>query len=310
MLKSRALALLRPGTRTFTFKSTTTNMTKHDPFPEVQARRPDFDVQAGFEYTKSPQPDWTPGQGLNSMPGAEHFKADSPFREIEPGVDLDNAATYKMMTWAVAPRPVAFVSTMDKDGVGNLAPISYFNMIGHDPPAVMISLAAGKTSTGFKDTANNIIALQEFSISLISEPFLEASNFAAIDSPEDQSEWPLTGLTKRESRTIKVPHVAESAFSMECSLMHQYDIKNDSGKVTQNVILGRVKRFHIKEGVIDQEDPDVKILPEKYKVISRLGGWTYGRTTTGYELPRPIWEKEKDKLKKEDKTEVVQDSNL
>lgn len=79
-------------------------------------------------------------------------------------------------------------------------------------------------------------------------------------------------------RTVKPPHVGESAFSMECVLSHQQDIHNDSGKLTQNVFFGRIKRFHVKEHVIDPDDPQIKILPEKYKVVGRLGGWTYSRT--------------------------------
>jgi len=76
---------------------------------------------------------------------------------------------------------------------------------------------------------------------------------------------------------VKVPHVAESAFSMECELTHQQDIRNDAGKITQNIFIARVRRFHVKEHVIDPNDPDVKILPEKFKVVARLGGWSYGR---------------------------------
>lgn len=134
---------------------------------------------------------------------------------------MDKAAIYKMMTWGVTPRPIAFVSTRSPDGQTNvsgllwserssranikllmqLAPISYFNTVASDPPTVMISIVTSSaTSTGLKDTSNNIIDTKEFCISLISEPWLEAANYAAIDSPENQSEWPLTGLTKRESK--------------------------------------------------------------------------------------------------------------
>ena len=78
---------------------------------------------------------------------------------------------------------------------------------------------------------------------------------------------------------VKVPHVAESAFSMECRLMHHQTIENDAGETTQHVFIARVLKFHIKEHVIDPDDPDIKILPEKFKVVARLGGWSYGRVT-------------------------------
>ncbi|KAH8090660.1 hypothetical protein HD553DRAFT_354235 [Filobasidium floriforme] len=273
-------------------------MSKHAPFAEVQASRPDYDAKDVFSMTKSPNPDWKPGQKQDAILENEGFTADSPFREVEPGKDLDNAAMYKMMTWGITPRPVAFVSTMDKQGRTNLAPISWFNHVAADPPSIMISIVKGNRPSGRKDTSDNILELKEFCVSLISEPFVEAANYAAIDAPEGQSEWPLTGLTQRESRHVKVPHVAESAFSMECQLMHHQPIQNDAGDTTQSVFIARVRKFHIKEHVIDPDDTDIKIMPEKFKVVARLGGWTYGRVTSGYEVPRPVWAREKDDLER------------
>jgi flavin reductase (DIM6/NTAB) family NADH-FMN oxidoreductase RutF len=66
---------------------------------------------------------------------------------------------------------------------------------------------------------------------------------------------------------------------MECQLMHHQPIQNDAGDTTQNVFIARVRKFHIKEHVIDPDDTDIKIMPEKFKVVARLGGWTYGRVT-------------------------------
>jgi flavin reductase (DIM6/NTAB) family NADH-FMN oxidoreductase RutF len=81
------------------------------------------------------------------------------------------------------------------------------------------------------------------------------------------------------TRTIKPPHPAESAFSMECVLAHHYVMINpDTGKPSGTVILGTVKRFHIKESVLDTEDPGIRLLTEKLRPVSRLGGITYGRT--------------------------------
>lgn len=79
-------------------------------------------------------------------------------------------------------------------------------------------------------------------------------------------------------RSVRTPHVGESAFSMECELAHSYPMYNDSGEHTATAIFGRIKRFHVKESVLDPADPN-KILPEKYRVISRLGGLTYARST-------------------------------
>jgi flavin reductase (DIM6/NTAB) family NADH-FMN oxidoreductase RutF len=127
------------------------------------------------------------------------------------------------MTWAITPRPVALVSTMSKEGVTNvrpilhwkivrakqisacllqLAPISYFNEVNHDPPMIMISVVAGSTSNGLKDTANNIHDLKEFCVSIISEPLIEAANYSSINTPEEVDEYSLCGFTKRSSKSV------------------------------------------------------------------------------------------------------------
>lgn len=149
-------------------------------------------------------------------------------------------------------------------------------------------------ASGYKDTAKSIIDTGEFCVSLISDPLLEASNYCAIDAPEEIDEWKLAGLTQRTSETVSAPHVAESAFSMECKLAHKYVMHDDSGRETGTAFFGRITRFHVKEFALDKEDPGLKLAPEKLRIVSRLGGITYGRTISGYEIPRPQWEKAKD----------------
>lgn len=150
------------------------------------------------------------------------------------------------------------------------------------------------TASGYKDTAKSIIDTGEFCVSLISDPLLEASNYCSIDAPEEIDEWKLAGLSQRKSESVGAPHVAESAFSMECKLAHKYVMYDDSGRETGTAFFGRITRFHIKEFVLDTEDPGLKLAPEKLRIVSRLGGITYARTISGYEIPRPQWEKAKE----------------
>ncbi|KIR30564.1 hypothetical protein I307_03675 [Cryptococcus deuterogattii 99/473] len=153
---------------------------------------------------------------------------------------------------------------MGSDGNANLAPMSYFAVVSHNPPTIMISVAAGKLNDGLKDTSHNIKETSEFCVSIISEPFLEAANFTSIDAPYNVDEWALSGLTQRPSETVKPPHVAESAFSMECEVLHWYDLIGDKGQHTQAVILGKIKRFQVAN--------QMKVLTEKLRPMSRLGG--------------------------------------
>ncbi|KAK6907590.1 hypothetical protein I203_101588 [Kwoniella mangroviensis CBS 8507] len=268
-------------------------MTKHQPFKEVEASRPDFDVSYKPHYTKTAEPDFRPGQGLNGLPYSKEFKASKDgFRSVIPENE-EKSDIYMMMISGVTPRPVAFVSTLSEDGITNLAPISYFNVCAHSPPIVMISVAKGNHPDGWKDTNHNILTTKEFCISIISESFLEASNYTAVDCSPEVDEWALSGLTQRSSETIKPPHVGESAFSMECNLQHSYEVKDDQGNSTSLIILGRVRRFHIRESVLDPSDP-FKILTEKLRPIGRLGGISYSRTNQMVEIPRPVWDQVKD----------------
>lgn len=269
-------------------------MTIRPPFKSVEASRPDFDVGYQHHYTKTPQPDWKYGGGLNDLPESEHFKPENAeWRVIDPA-DCEKPALYKLMIGAITPRPIAFMSTMSSSGVCNLSPMSYFNMVSHAPPTIMISIQSSpKNANGLKDTTTNILETKEFCCSIISETFVEAANCTAVDAPGDVEEWDLSGLTKRGSLVVKPPHVAEAAVSMECELVHTYEVRRDDGGLSNTVVFGRVKRFHLKEFILDPNDP-MKVLPEKLRAVSRLGGVTYGRTLQMSELPRPDWNSIKD----------------
>ncbi|ORX40251.1 hypothetical protein BD324DRAFT_617068 [Kockovaella imperatae] len=279
------------------FHQLITTMAPHIPFKEAEASRPPFDRKAELHYTQTPDPNWKLGQGVNDLPGADKFKSQEGWRAIDPE-QMEGPAMYKMMISAIVPRPIALVSSMDDKGVGNLAPFSYFNMVSSSPPVIMISVAANpQTTDGLKDTASNIKHLKEFCVSIISEPFVEAANMTSAAAPREVEEWEVSGLTKRDSKMVKPPHVGESAFSMECRLEHWYDVKKDDGKIASTVILGRVLQFHGKEFVFDPNDPD-RIMAEELRAVSRLGGISYGRTLQMTELPRATnWDDVKAEMK-------------
>ncbi|GFZ49177.1 hypothetical protein JCM24511_06927 [Saitozyma sp. JCM 24511] len=244
----------------------------------------------------------------------------------------------QLMISAIAPRPIAFMSTLSPDGTPNLrettesrgkskeerveqgkeqskeeraesreqrlaptltpnpqlAPMSYFNMVSHNPPTIMVSIQSDpKSPEGLKDTSRNVLSTRQFCCSIISETFVEAANYTSIDAPPDVSEWDLSGLTPRQSELVKPPHVAESAFSMECELSHAHELRRDDGVLSNTVVFGRVKRIHAKEFLFDPEDP-MKVVLERLRPVTRLGGLGYGRVTEMFDLPRPVWDKVKD----------------
>lgn len=275
-------------------------MSHHPPFKQVEGSRPEFDAKQQWSWTKTPSPEWTVGSGANgveSLPGVKEglwdgTQPEGRFREVDPAKEEAKGKLYKMLISAITPRPIGFISTVNAKGETNLAPFSYFNVVSHDPAVVMVSFSH-PNGDEMKGTCENILTTKEFSANIISEPFIEAANYTSIDAPKGVSEWPLSGLTPVPSKMIKPARVGESGFSMECVLEHSYDLKNDKGVRTGTVVLGRVKLFHARSDLIDGESLIVdtnKLMP-----VSRLGGITYARTTQAFELPRPVFDKEKER---------------
>ncbi|TKY90574.1 hypothetical protein EX895_000572 [Sporisorium graminicola] len=265
---------------------------KYKPFKEEEAKRPVFDPSLSYTLTKAPDVDFKPGQGLNSHPDSATFGADdAQFHVIQVGkTEVSSSTIYKLLISSIAPRPVALVTTLNEDGSPNLAPISWYQMVSHDPAMVMISFGGNEDRR--KDSENNIKRLNEFSVSSSSEPYAEALNFASIDCPSGVSEYALTGLTPVKSKVIETPRVKESPMSMECEVEYIREIRNAEDKHTTTLVLGRVKVLHVRKDTIHPETGAVdasKTLP-----ITRIGGLQYARTSTGYELERPKWDIVKD----------------
>ena len=233
---------------------------------------------APFQLQPAPNPEWTPGT-----------KQPLPFANdaMLPFDPKDLKSCYPLMISAVVPRPIAFVSSLSADGVGNLSPFSYATVISHDPPCVMFS-ACRKPGGAKKDTWANIEATKEFVVCVMSEWFVNAANHTCGNFDAEDDEFDLSGLTRVPSAKVKPPRVKESAFHMECKLRHSYDVTNADGVVTATAIVGEVVMFHIHEAVANVEwEGKPRVDMARYAPVCRLGGDTYGRVGSGYDLPRP-----------------------
>lgn len=153
----------------------------------------------------------------------------------------------------------------------------------------MRSIARRPHALTRQDTARNILDTKGFSVSIISESWVEAANLAALDAPPSVDEFALTGLTPRASEVVAAPHVAEAAFSVEAELLHHYTLRKADGSESNTVFLGTVKRIHAKEFIFDEKDP-YRVLTERLRPVSRLGGIAYGRVTEAYDLERKRWD--------------------
>lgn len=259
----------------------------HPDFSKVQASRPDWDQGRSWEFSKTVDPNWKYGGGANDKSGSskEHVSID-PYQEGRPPV-----FNYKLMISGIIPRPIGFVSTKSKDGTStNLAPFSYTQMFNHDPPVFGVGFSGGFDNA--KDTLTNLIETGECVINIISEHFIEAANATSMDLPYGQSEWTVSGLTPAKCDIVNVDRVKESIFSIEGKLMNtqEFESRVTPGKKTGVLALIEGVRFWVREDAIN-EDRNL-IDPAVLKPVARLGGITYARVVDGFEIPRPVMQKE------------------
>jgi flavin reductase (DIM6/NTAB) family NADH-FMN oxidoreductase RutF len=187
---------------------------------------------------------------------------------------------YKFLIGSIIPRPIAFVTTISKEGVLNGAPFSYFNIVSSNPP--MISLSIQRSAGRQKDTARNIIESKEFVVHIVDEQNVEKVNITAANLPPDQSEIELAKLTPVESVKISVPGVKEAKIRMECSLEHSLEL-GGADSPGCDFIIGKVVQFHIDNGIYENG----RINPRGLAAVSRLAGTNYAKIGEIFSIERP-----------------------
>ena len=177
---------------------------------------------------------------------------------------------YKLMASLIVPRPIALVTTLGPTGVVNAAPFSMFNMVGEDPPLVMISVNRQNAQGRLKDTAANILRSGEFVVHLPDESIAAQMHACGEALEPDVSEVAHTGLTLRPSRAVAVPTIVEAPVAFECVLHER--LVNES----RYVFFGRVEALHAREGLIDTERWRVRL--QDYFPVARFGASFYLRS--------------------------------
>ena len=191
--------------------------------------------------------------------------------------------THKLMIGSIVPRPIAFVSTLSKDGLENLAPFSYFNGICSNPPSIMFCPARRGYDGKTKDTLNNIRDTEEFAVNIVSEDFAEQMVSTSTDFEPEVNEFEISGLTPEPCQKISPPKVAEAKISFECKLNKIIPVGNE-GPGGGFVVIGTIVLFHIDDDVYE----DGYINLKKLRPIGRLAGNMYTRTTDKLEIIRKI----------------------
>jgi flavin reductase (DIM6/NTAB) family NADH-FMN oxidoreductase RutF len=188
---------------------------------------------------------------------------------------------YQLLVGAVTPRPIAWVTTLSPTGVANLAPFSFFNAFGANPPIVVFSPTLRRDGSK-KDTLLNLEALPEFVLNAATAPLAERVNLSSKEIPADESEFALTGLTPVPSLKVRPPRVAESPVHMECKV--RQIIACGTGPIAGNLVIGEVLAMHVSDDVLDEKR---RIDPRKLRTVARLGGDYWCHTSDLFELKRP-----------------------
>ena len=211
--------------------------------------------------------------------------SENPFVSLSPG-DSEPRQVYKLMTGIIVPRPVALVSTVDSDGVANLAPFSFFTGVGSVPPTLLFCPAVRARGLGAgndlrKDTLRNVEQTGEFVVNAVSDEISVAANATAAEVAPEVDEFELSGLTPQASELVRPARVAESPAQMECKLLEVIYVSREPGGGV--IVLGEIVRFHVRRDLVD----NFRIDPEGLDAVGRMAGNTWARTRERIELIRP-----------------------
>lgn len=184
----------------------------------------------------------------------------------------DRARRWTILNAIVAPRPIAWVSSVDADGVTNLAPFSYFNLLSNSPPTLVFSCVTPGDRTE-RDTLSNVMATGEFVVNVVSRGLLEAMHATSRPVPRGVSEFALAGVLPAASVHVRPPRVEGAPASLECRLLHCLPIAPEHpGEAGCTAVVGRIVGVHVAPDLLD---PHGRFDSARARLMARLGGPQY-----------------------------------
>ncbi|UUV21372.1 flavin reductase family protein [Paenimyroides aestuarii] len=196
--------------------------------------------------------------------------------------ETDSGILYKLLTGLVIPRPIGWISTVDQNGVNNLAPFSFFNVVGEDPPHVMFSTV--RTGNKNKDTLNNVLKNKQFVVNLVTEDLVEQMNTTSNAVDRTIDEFQLANLTPISSELIEPKRVAEAKAHFECEMVHHYFLE-DHKNGGACVVIGKVLMMHIADEILLE---NYRINLDKYQPVARLAGSNYSKLGETFSIKRNL----------------------
>ncbi|MBQ0768529.1 MAG: flavin reductase family protein [Bizionia sp.] len=198
--------------------------------------------------------------------------------------ELETPKLHSYLLSAVAPRPIAFASTIDENGNPNLSPFSFFNVFSANPPILIFSPARRVRGNTTKHTLENAELTKEVVINVVNYNLVHQASLSSTEYAEGVNEFEKAGLTMLKSDIVKPFRVAESPVQMECKVREIIKLGTKGG--AGNLIICEVVKMHIDEAVLNEEG---SIDQNKLDLVSRAGGSYYSRAKTGFfEIPKPL----------------------
>ncbi|MEY8849957.1 flavin reductase family protein [Psychroserpens sp. XS_ASV72] len=198
--------------------------------------------------------------------------------------DISTGRLHGYLLSSVAPRPIAFASTLDADGNPNLSPFSFFNVFSANPPILVFSPARRVRNNTTKHTLENAEATKEVVINVVSYDIVQQMSLSSTEYAKGVNEFSKSGLTMLESETVKPFRVAESPVQFECKINDIIKLGSEGG--AGNLIICEVLKFHIDDAVLNEDQTINQI---KLDLVARAGGNYYSRAKNGFfEVPKPL----------------------
>ena len=205
------------------------------------------------------------------------YKTINP-RELKP-MEVQNYLQH-----VIAPRPICFASTIDREGHTNLSPFSFFNLFSSNPPIVVFSPARRVRDNTSKHTLDNVLQVPEVNISIVTYDMVQQTSLSSCEYPQGTDEFEKAGFTKKASQLIQPPGVAESPVNLECRVVEVKPLGTEGG--AGNLVICEVLLMHLDEKILNVEGkPDQR----KLDLVARLGGNWYSRANanTIFEVAKP-----------------------
>ena len=198
--------------------------------------------------------------------------------------DLTTVELQNYLLYAIAPRPICFVSTIDREGNINLSPFSFFNMFSTNPPVCVFSPSRRIRDNTTKHSLENVLEVPECVINIVNYNMVQQTSLASVEYPKGTNEFLKAGFTPLPSELVRPPRVAESPVQLECLVRQVIPLGENAG--AGNLVLAEIKLIHIREEILDGSG---KIDQAKIDLVARLGGDWYCRVSDNlFKVEKPV----------------------